>query len=149
MLGKVIPIEYNVAILAFSLFPDIDVAFDFVKQLFTKQKYKVPASHHSSPTHWPIAYLPLLALALITMEPFFIIAAACIYVHLFMDTLYCNEGVMLFYPISHKWYNFFAETTKHKKGWAWNKAYGKLRVATVDKYAFLLLVVHSVYFFIL
>lgn len=142
LIGKPIPLEYNLLILLFSLFPDIDLAIDFVYQLITKKKYKVPDYHHALPTHWAIVYLPLIVIAIITLSPFFIIAAGAIYVHLAMDTLFCSEGVMLFYPFSKKNYIFFSSKTKHKKGLDWNKAYSTLMISKIDKLAFLLVLVH-------
>lgn len=141
-LGKTIPWQYNIILILFSLFPDIDVVFDFVKQMFSSKKYKVPLVHHQNPTHWPIVYVPLLVLALITLEPFLLMAAGAIYLHLFMDTFFCNQGVMWFYPFKRKWFNFFARETRRKLGWAWNDAYRKLGIYNIDKFAFSLLVIH-------
>ena len=42
IIGKTIPIEYNLAIIFFSMFPDFDYIVDFLKQTLTKKKYKVP-----------------------------------------------------------------------------------------------------------
>lgn len=146
LLGLEISLEYNLLIIGFSIFPDIDMAYDLFRQLFTKGKYDVPANHHAWFTHWPIVYAPLILIAIISAEPFFIIAASAIYFHLAMDTLYCNEGVMLLYPFSKKWYKYFSEQTQKKKGLDWNKAYAKLRIAKIDKYAFVLVFVHVFYF---
>jgi len=143
LVGKPIPLEYNLLILFFSLFPDFDIAVDFIYQMITKKKYKVPDSHHALPTHWPIVYLPLVV-AIATLNTFFIIATGAIYVHLMMDTLFCNEGLMFFYPFSKKWYIFFSSKTKQKKGLDWNKAYSKLLVSKIDKVAFLLVFIHII-----
>jgi len=137
-----IPWEYNLLIVLFSLFPDIDVAVDFIKQLFSKGKYDLPPKHHQNATHWPIVYVPLLALALITMEPFFLIAVSAIYLHLFMDIFYCSQGVMIFYPFSTKWYYLLSDKTKNKDGWEWNKTYKKLKIYTIDRWAFFIILTH-------
>lgn len=141
-LGKTIPLEYNIMLVLFSLFPDIDLVYDYAKQLVLGKKYKIPLIHHQNATHWPVVYVPLLVLALLTMEPFLLLAAGAIYLHLFMDTFFCNQGVMWLYPFKKKWFNYFARETRRKLGWAWNDAYRKLGIAKVDKFAFTLVIVH-------
>jgi len=143
LVGKPIPLEYNLLILFFSLFPDFDIAVDFIYQMITKKKYKVPDNHHHLPTHWPVVYLPLVIIAIATLNTFFIIATGAIYVHLIMDTFFCSQGVMLFYPFSKKWYIFFSSKTKHKKGLDWNKAYSTLAISKIDKWAFLLVLIYT------
>lgn len=142
-LGRTIPLKYNLLIIFFSLFPDIDYIFDGLKQLWTKRKYVIPETHHQSMTHWPITYLPLLTITLLTGNPFFIIATGTIYTHLIMDSFVCNQGVMWLYPFSKKWANFYADKTKKKFGLKWNEAYSKLTVASVDKVAFVIFLVHG------
>lgn len=142
LLGIKIPWQYNLVLILFSLFPDSDVALNFIKQMFTKGKFDLPPKHHQNATHWPIVYVPLLAVALITMEPFFLIAIGAIIIHLFMDIFYCSQGVMLFYPFSTKWYYLLSDKTKDKDGWEWNNTYKHLKVYLLDKSATFLLLLH-------
>jgi hypothetical protein len=148
-MGKTIPPKYNILILLFSVFPDIDQVYDFFKQLFKTGKYIVPATHHEVLTHWPIIYTPLIAIAVATLDPFFIIAASAIYIHLAMDSFLCNQGVMWLYPFSNKWFNYFSSATRKKNGLDWNKAYSKLTIASIDKIAFVLLLIHTTAFIII
>lgn len=142
LFGFNIPLEYNLLLIFFSVFPDFDYVADYVYQKVVKGSYKIPDNHHSLPSHYPIVYTPLIPLAVFTGEPFFIIATSAIFVHLLMDVLFCNEGVMLFYPFSTKWFNFFAKKTAGKPGLEWNKVYSKLIVAKVDRVFFLFVLVH-------
>lgn len=149
LFGVKIPIEYNLVLLMFSFFPDADYAVNFLTQLVQKGKYKVPTKHHVWPSHWPIVYTPIFVVALITLEPFFLIASGALIVHFIMDMFYCNTGIMWFYPFSKKWHIFLSDTTKGKGGLAWNKAYNKLLISKIDKVAFLLFILHLTIFFIL
>lgn len=147
LFGKTISWEYNLLIILFSLFPDFDYVPDYIRQKFKTGKYKIP-NHHSFPSHWPIVYVPLIIVALVTLEPFFIIAATAIYLHLFMDVFFCNQGIMVFYPFSKKWYNFMAKKTANKNGFDWNKAYKTLWISYVDKVFVLLMITHIAIFLI-
>ncbi|MCF7866076.1 metal-dependent hydrolase [Candidatus Woesearchaeota archaeon] len=144
IIGKTIPLEYNLTLLLFSVFPDFDYIVDFFYQKLKRKKYKVPDNHHSYASHWPIVYVPLIIIALITLDPFFIIVAVAIYFHLFMDLFFCNEGIMLLYPFSKKWFNFFSKKTAKKPGLDWNKAYSNLWIFKVDKIAFVIFAIHFI-----
>ncbi len=144
-----VPIEYNLAILFFSILPDLDYVLDFFRQKINGKKYQVPLKHHYWPSHWPIIYVPIFVVAIITGELFFIIAASAILLHLIMDMFFCNEGMMFFYPYSNKWYNFFSKNTKEKNGLNWNKAYEKLLIYKFDKVAGILVIIHIIFTYVL
>ncbi|PIN81152.1 hypothetical protein COV13_02150 [Candidatus Woesearchaeota archaeon CG10_big_fil_rev_8_21_14_0_10_32_9] len=142
IVGGNIPIEYVIVFVFFSVLPDFDYLLDLIRQKTKRKKYEVPGHHHSWPSHWPIVYSPLILVAAITQDAFFILAAIAVFIHLAMDMFFCNEGVMFFYPFSKKWYNFFAENTKGKEGLDWNKAYNKLVIHKFDWIATIFVLIH-------
>ena len=144
IVGRPIPLEYNIAIIIFSIILDLDYFFNLIGQLVTTGKYRIPDHHHGWPSHWPIVYVPFVILALVLRNDYLTIGVLSIYVHLAMDTMFCNEGLMLFYPFSRKWYKFFSEKTKNKPGLKWNDAYSKLVIYRFDRVAFILMVIHFV-----
>jgi len=145
LIGKPIPLEYNVMLILFSMIPDGDYIINFLMQKIEGKKYKVPLNHHSWPSHWPIVYVPLLIVALVTMSPFFLLGISAIYLHLFMDLFFDSDGMMLFYPFSKKKYKFFSKNTKNTLGLDWNKAYSKLLIYKVDRWAFLIFVLMFIF----
>ena len=141
IIGKPVPIEYGVAIIFFSIIPDFDYIINIFNQLITTGKYKIPMNHHGWPSHWPIIYTPLIVASIVTGNIYVIIATIAIYIHLAMDTMFCNQGIMIFYPFNKKWYNFFSESTKGKGGLKWNDAYSKLMIYKFDWVAFIIAVI--------
>ena len=125
------------------------IIFYFVKQVVQTGKYAVPLKHHTWPSHWPVVYAPLLVVALITLEPFFLVAAGAVFLHLVMDMFFCNTGIRWLYPFSDKWYIFLSTKTKGRHGLAWNKAYNRLFISKIDKVAFVLFLIHVTVFLIL
>lgn len=149
IIGWHIPFAYNILFIFFSIIPDLDYILDFFRQKIKRKKYEIPGNHHSWASHWPIVYTPLIMLAIITGETFFILAAVAVYMHLIMDMFFCNEGVMFFYPFSKKWYNFFSKNTSGKQGLDWNKAYNKLLIHKFDKIALVLMIIHLIITYII
>lgn len=132
-IGKPLSLELSLWIILFSLIPDFDYGVDFLQKKLRGEKYTIPPFHHAWPSHWPIVYTPLIFASIIWPAPYVIAATASIYMHLFMDMFFCSEGIMLLYPVSKRWYNFFAGRTQAKPGMLWNRAYNLLKVFRVVK----------------
>ncbi len=108
-----------------SMFPD----FDHIINVLNKKGFHGNVwQHHKLAFHFPIFYLGGLILSLIfriSFLPWFFIGTLF---HLFQDTFFCGEGIMWFFPLSRKMFNFFCEKTKGYHGWEWRKVYYKLKI---------------------
>ncbi len=91
------PIHWSVLIIIWGNFPDIDALFHLLQN---KNPNDMNFQHHLTYwTHWPLAYTPLLLIALISgitswNTEIFLFLVVGILSHLLADSACCGDGVM-------------------------------------------------------
>lgn len=140
--AELLGIEYTTShlllLMVFSILPDMDF---FFHTLVRKRKYDATFQHRKWFTHWPVFYSPLLVLLLFHPSMILFIACLGIYSHLALDTLFCDDGIMVFYPFSRKFYNFLGSKFRNAHGIEWLKVYKKQRIFKLDILSFISLMI--------
>ena len=96
--------------IACTLLPDIDI---LTIPLFGKW-------HHRTHTHYPIAYLPLVVLAFVFLDPAYAaLFTLAVYAHLIHDTFGIGWGIAWLWPFSRRKFLFYAarETIPDDSNW--------------------------------
>jgi len=139
-IAEIFRIEYTslhiILLTIFSVLPDIDMIYLFIK---SRRQNRV-LSHHDFFTHWPIIYLPFLLLLILHHNIYTIIMAFGVYSHLIMDTFASGKGIKWAFPLSRRYYNFFASKTAGKENTLWLKTYRSTTFFKMEIVGFLLLV---------
>ena len=140
--AKILGIEYSMPhlllLMLFSILPDMDF---FFHALVRKGKYDSSFQHRKWFTHWPISYSPLLVLLYFYPSMALFVACLGIYSHLALDTLFCDDGIMVFYPFSKKFYNFFGSKFRNTHGVEWLRVYKKQMIFKLDVVSFISLLI--------
>ncbi|MFA6981779.1 MAG: metal-dependent hydrolase [Patescibacteria group bacterium] len=98
----------------FAVLPDMDVPFELVKR---KKLGGKEHGFHREYTHYPIFYIPLCFLVLVTFGGFWAsLLASCLLFHTLHDCIWMGWGLRLLWPFSRKRYKFFSD----KEGF-WSK----------------------------
>lgn len=92
--------------LAASLLPDIDAIFYLIKKLLSKRKIY----NHRGFTHYPVVYVPIVAIIYSILGPSYaILFVFCIYSHLIHDSFWLGWGIVWFWPFSTVRFKFFPD----------------------------------------
>jgi hypothetical protein len=88
-------------IVIFGIFPDFDTIYWFAKKRGEKNINTTEFQHHLYFwTHWPISYIPLIVIFIITLifnffPEYFLVPVVGIYGgHLILDSISCGDGIM-------------------------------------------------------
>ena len=139
---KVTPAQ-NLLLAVFSILPDSDYLIRYLVAKIRREKIRLnEVQHHKWPSHWPISYLPLLVIFLMTPSVTTFLMVFGVYSHLVLDLIATGDGIMLFYPFKKNFYMILSKHTKGKMGWEWVKTYKKLRVYKLEKVVITIVAIH-------
>ena len=140
IIAKLFHIQYSFSDLLILIFFSILPDFDFLFYRFIKRKkYDSNFQHRKWFTHWPITYIPLLILLFFFPSLELFLVCFGIFSHLILDTFLAGDGIMWFYPLSKKFFNFFAKSTNGHHGPEWFNIYKKMTIYKIDILAFVIL----------
>ncbi|MFH1591630.1 MAG: metal-dependent hydrolase [archaeon] len=134
-LGLGLDHTHYLIILFFSILPDLDYVFYFLAK---RGRIKPIPQHHEWFTHWPITYSPLLLALVLSPSLKLAIAVMGIYMHMMMDMFNSGDGLMVFYPVSKKYFNFLSDKTRGHSDFQWLAAYKTTKQYRVDMFSFAL-----------
>lgn len=93
--------------ITFSLLPDIDFIIEFLRHKSVGGKV---IREHREITHYPLAYIPVIILALVLFGKIWaLLFVLSIFFHFLHDSIGIGWGIKWLYPFSKKSYKFFSE----------------------------------------
>jgi len=148
----IVPSHYFNAIIYFSLLPDFDAIYYFFKSK-GRLKLTMEYQHHlNSLTHFPLIFLPVIIIFIISIimnfyPLFFLISVVGIYCgHFIIDSIASGDGIMWGKnPFRRKKYarfiNKYSDKTDGYHGRYWDARYRQTKIAKIGNYAVLLVLI--------
>jgi len=148
----ILPTHYFNMIIYFSLFPDFDAIYYFLKSK-GRLKLTMEYQHHlNSLTHFPLIFSPVIIIFVISVITnfyplYFLIPVIGIYCgHFIIDTIASGDGIMWGKnPFRRKKYtrffNKYCDTTDGYHGRYWDARYRKTKIAKIGNYTVILVLI--------
>ena len=142
----IIPSYYFIAIIFFSIFPDFDAIYYFIKNK-GRMKLTMKYQHHlNSLTHLPLIYSPFIIVFIISLITnfyplYFLISVVGIYCgHFLFDTIASGDGIMwVKNPFKRHSYvrfiNIYCGKTDGYHGRYWDARYRQTKICKIGNYA--------------
>ena len=109
-LGHIFAISLNWTLIylsiTFVLLPDIDIVYYSIRKLIGREH----VYNHRALTHYPIIYIPVVALVYYFLGFFYsVLFAVSVYFHLIHDSFWLGWGIVWMWPFSTKRFKFFPD----------------------------------------
>lgn len=144
----IIPGYLVMLIVFYSIFPDLDAIFWYLKNRKKKLNFMTLQHHYKSRMHYPLTYIPFIVLFLISLifnfNPIlFIIPPIGIYSHFLLDSISCGDGIMWGKnPLTKKKYsrfvNIYCTKTDGYHGMYWGARFRDTNTCKILNFAIMI-----------